>query len=734
MENFNLKIIRNPANSEMDKYTPEYSLKNIPFPSYHVFQLALTEKIVDFVKRLRWKAFFYLDSCKNTDDVKKDVYNLKSPNTPPNNRLLDSFETDLFKLIKMVKFKKVRNNFQMKLSQDINEVKTSNYIWVKSDKSKNIYKIKPSNYQEILKSKIINNYKIDYINTIEQINKDTSNFASRLQIEDRLGKFKKKDAYILIKDHKPNFENKLPTRLINPSKSELGRISKFIIQNIVNSVKKANHCNLWENSYETIEWFRRIKNKSKATFIQFDIIDFYPSITKNILIDSINYARKYIDITVEQYEIILACRKTVLKNNDSTWVKNGLDNFDVPMGGYDSSQIADLVGLYILDILTRIISPQQVGLYRDDGLLYIPNSNGPLSSSIQKRIIRAFKFLGFKIEISSNIKIANFLDVTLDLSNNSYKPFIKPNQNPSYINVNSNHPKNIIKQIPKAVNLRIGKLSANEKIFKESSKRYIEALKNSGFKEDFRYLKQNITTEFTKENNNYVQKNRKRKIIWFNPPFCKLANIDVGKYFLRLIDKHFKQDNILHKIFNRKTLKISYSCTNNISQIINSHNNKLINKFHNQINNNNINSKKIECNCKSQSDCPMNGLCSLDNVVYQAIIYPKEDISDKKYYIGISSTNFKIRYGNHKYSFSHEHQKNQTALSKHYWGLKNKGLTPDIQWSILKRSSTPKSFDSRCNLCLEEKIHILLFPEPKILLNKRNELIARCRHRAKFKL
>ena len=69
-------------------------------------------------------------------------------------------------------------------------------------------------------------------------------------------------------------------------------------------------------------------------------------------------------------------------------------------------------------MLTRIISPQQVGLYRDDGLLYIPNSNGPLSSSIQKRIIRAFKSLGFKIEISSNIKIVNFLDVTLDLLSN----------------------------------------------------------------------------------------------------------------------------------------------------------------------------------------------------------------------------------------------------------------------------------------------------------------------------
>ena len=99
--------------------------------------------------------------------------------------------------------------------------------------------------------------------------------------------------------------------------------------------------------------------------MQFDIIDFYPSIIKNTLIDSINYARKYVEITKEQYEIILACRKTVLKNKRSTWVKSGFDNFDVPrwVGDYDSSQIADLVGLCILDILSRIVSPEQTGLY-----------------------------------------------------------------------------------------------------------------------------------------------------------------------------------------------------------------------------------------------------------------------------------------------------------------------------------------------------------------------------------
>ena len=107
---------------------------------------------------------------------------------------------------------------------------------------------------------------------------------------------------------------------------------------------------------------------------------------------------------------------------------------------------------------------------------------------------------------------------------------------------------------------------------------------------------------------------------------------------------------------------------------------------------------------------------------------------DKKTYIGISSTKWKIRYANHKYSFSHEHLKHQTAQSKQFWSLKNKGLTPEIQWSILKKLKTPKCFDSRCNLCLEEKIQIMIYPDPEKLLNKRCELIARCRHRTKFKL
>ena len=112
--------------------------------------------------------------------------------------------------------------------------------------------------------------------------------------------------------------------------------------------------------------------------------------------------------------------------------------------------------------------------------------------------------------------------MTLNLSKNAYKPFLTTDQYPSYINVNSNHPKAIIKQVPNAVKMRIRRLSANEKIFQESSKIYEEVFKNSGFSEEFTYQEENIPNEqffyINKENTKYSKKNRKRIIIWFYHP------------------------------------------------------------------------------------------------------------------------------------------------------------------------------------------------------------------------
>ena len=85
------------------------------------------------------------------------------------------------------------------------------------------------------------------------------------------------------------------------------------------------------------------------------------------------------------------------------------------------------------------------------------------------------------------------------------------------------------------------------------------------------------------------KKNRKRKILWFNPSFCILASINIGNFFYLLIDKHFKHNDMLHKIFNRKTLKSSYFCTKNIFQIINYHTKEISKEFHERTNNNNSN-------------------------------------------------------------------------------------------------------------------------------------------------
>ena len=55
----------------------------------------------------------------------------------------------------------------------------------------------------------------------------------------------------------------------------------------------------------------------------------------------------------------------------------------------------------------------------------------------------------------SNLKVVNFLDISFNLSENSFQPFHKDKQTPSYININSNQPRSKIRQIPNAVNIKI---------------------------------------------------------------------------------------------------------------------------------------------------------------------------------------------------------------------------------------------------------------------------------------
>lgn len=71
--------------------------------------------------------------------------------------------------------------------------------------------------------------------------------------------------------------------------------------------------------------------------------------------------------------------------------------------------------------------------------------------------------------------------------------------------------------------------------------------KNRSFKQELVY-KENLK--------NYNSQKRKCKIIWFNPPVCRFTKINIGRFFLKLIDTHLNDKYPLTNSFNRKTLKI----------------------------------------------------------------------------------------------------------------------------------------------------------------------------------
>ena len=119
------------------------------------------------------------------------------------------------------------------------------------------------------------------------------------------------------------------------------------------------------------------------------ISEFYPFITKELFLKSFNHAREYTAITDEEIEIILACRKSILADNHRTRVKSHEDNFDIHVGAYNSAQVADLIGIYILDTLGCIVNLEQMGLWAwDDGIIFVLDSKGPKTSKIYKKIIR----------------------------------------------------------------------------------------------------------------------------------------------------------------------------------------------------------------------------------------------------------------------------------------------------------------------------------------------------------
>ena len=73
--------------------------------------------------------------------------------------------------------------------------------------------------------------------------------------------------------------------------SKIGILSKYYLELISSKIRKKSQVNQWRNNKSVIEWFNPIKNKSKSSFIKFDIAEFCPSISKELLSKTIAYAQ-----------------------------------------------------------------------------------------------------------------------------------------------------------------------------------------------------------------------------------------------------------------------------------------------------------------------------------------------------------------------------------------------------------------------------------------------------------
>ncbi|XP_047142690.2 uncharacterized protein LOC124816972 [Hydra vulgaris] len=319
-----------------------------------------------------------------------------------------------------------------------------------------------------------------------------------------------------------------------------------------------------------------------------------------------NFADHHIVIKSKDKALIKHARKSLIFNNDEAWIIKRGGLFDVTMGAFDGAEVCELIGIFILYQTSQYYNKEDFGLYRDDGLAVFKNKNGQQMEKLKKHITLIFKKNDLQITIQSNLKIVKYLDVTLNLSNDTFQPYSKPDNQIRYIHSNSNHPPSIIKAIPRNIEQRLSSMSSNEIFFKKAIPPYEEALKKSVYKLNLTYQPQIISSQ------NQQKKQRKRNIIWYNPPFSLNVKTKIGNRFLALIDLHFPAGHKLHKIFNRNSIKISYSCMPNLKSIINSHNFKILHNK-NQL-------KTNQCNCVDKAFCPLNNQCLSNSIAYQATV------------------------------------------------------------------------------------------------------------------
>ena len=286
----------------MERTSFNYSTKNIPVASTKDHSKQMIAKSEEFLRRVRWKAFHYLNPVTAAE---KETFGFKTKNCPPTIKETRPFEEGMIKMIQNITYKAVKCKFQRALKNDIASVKNENRLFVKADKSTNFYKLDAFEYNRLLSDNVTKTYRKADTKQISDINDEARSISTALHIDDRVESLPMNEAFIRLKDHKDNFAYRPTCRLINPSKTEVGRISKQILEEINRELVIATKVNQWKNTSSVLQWYKRLQNKRNSTFICFDVVKFYPSISEALLNRALDFASQHVNISATDRQIII---------------------------------------------------------------------------------------------------------------------------------------------------------------------------------------------------------------------------------------------------------------------------------------------------------------------------------------------------------------------------------------------------------------------------------------------
>ena len=180
---------------------------------------------------------------------------MKSRKCPPQVESMEGFEKDVLYVF---------FTFLLKLDEDTKNIESSKKMFILADKTQNFYEIKKEDHEKILYENVTKAHKKANPLLPKKINIEAKKIAKEFNLDEKLNIMAKQQCFVTIKDHKPDFRTNPKYRLLNPTKSELGKLSKHILQSINTELRNKIQVNQWQTQVKSLNGLKTFPTKKNA--------------------------------------------------------------------------------------------------------------------------------------------------------------------------------------------------------------------------------------------------------------------------------------------------------------------------------------------------------------------------------------------------------------------------------------------------------------------------------------